>query len=314
MWRCPNCGEGIDDVFDACWKCGTAQDGTSASNPPGEPQEPEAAAPTSQPPSLAGADEDSRSLSGDAKHGRIVELCAARNSAEAYSYCSWLEEAGIRCRVVGEFLGGAAGSLPLGYTIAPRIWVREEDAARARDIIDGWISRSDQEASISSAEDEGVDIDTVSKESPTSARGTGHPWLGSGLALLGLTCVLAGAIWAGLNWTTMRACSAVAEGVFERYRPHFSMYSPPPPQRPMFSMWCDAEYAFMVKGRVYYSYCGSEGLVRYVLIHYDPRDPTANFVRSPILPWQILISAMGIGGSLLIVGAWLRSPWGRKTG
>jgi hypothetical protein len=30
MWFCPNCGEQIDDVFEACWKCGTAQDGTLA--------------------------------------------------------------------------------------------------------------------------------------------------------------------------------------------------------------------------------------------------------------------------------------------
>jgi uncharacterized membrane protein YvbJ len=27
MWTCPNCGEPIDDGFDACWKCGAARDG-----------------------------------------------------------------------------------------------------------------------------------------------------------------------------------------------------------------------------------------------------------------------------------------------
>ncbi len=30
MWRCPGCGEEIEDSFDACWKCGTGQDGVPA--------------------------------------------------------------------------------------------------------------------------------------------------------------------------------------------------------------------------------------------------------------------------------------------
>jgi acetyl esterase/lipase len=30
MWNCPKCGKRIDNVFDACWKCGTARDGTIA--------------------------------------------------------------------------------------------------------------------------------------------------------------------------------------------------------------------------------------------------------------------------------------------
>lgn len=27
MWTCIKCGERIEDRFDACWKCGTSQDG-----------------------------------------------------------------------------------------------------------------------------------------------------------------------------------------------------------------------------------------------------------------------------------------------
>jgi uncharacterized membrane protein YvbJ len=31
MWKCRNCGEEIDDEFDACWQCGT--DRTGQANP-----------------------------------------------------------------------------------------------------------------------------------------------------------------------------------------------------------------------------------------------------------------------------------------
>jgi hypothetical protein len=31
MWNCKACGEKLDDRFRACWKCGTARDGTPAS-------------------------------------------------------------------------------------------------------------------------------------------------------------------------------------------------------------------------------------------------------------------------------------------
>jgi hypothetical protein len=40
MWRCPKCGESIGDGFDACWKCGTAQDGTVAPGFQAEPNDP----------------------------------------------------------------------------------------------------------------------------------------------------------------------------------------------------------------------------------------------------------------------------------
>ena len=29
MWKCQKCGEAHEDVFDSCWRCGTASDGTS---------------------------------------------------------------------------------------------------------------------------------------------------------------------------------------------------------------------------------------------------------------------------------------------
>jgi hypothetical protein len=65
---------------------------------------------------------------------RIVELCSAANIAEAHVPCAALEAAGIRAQVVGEMLGNAAGWLPVGETIAPRIWVRQVDLQRAGEV------------------------------------------------------------------------------------------------------------------------------------------------------------------------------------
>jgi len=29
MWKCPNCGEALEDSFEVCWRCGTNADGTA---------------------------------------------------------------------------------------------------------------------------------------------------------------------------------------------------------------------------------------------------------------------------------------------
>ncbi len=137
MWRCPNCGEQIGDEFDQCWNCGTAPDGTrdadfhaesSDSTVPDPGPEPE------RPPEAA----DLASEKSAADRQRVVEVCSAADVVEARGLCDLLEEAGIAGRVVGEYLGGAAGSLPLGEPIAPRIWVHEADLARAHQIIERW--------------------------------------------------------------------------------------------------------------------------------------------------------------------------------
>jgi len=72
---------------------------------------------------------------------RIVEACSTANAAEAGFLCSILAEKGIRAESVGDSLGNAAGLLPVGETIAPRVWVREGDAGRAREIAEEWINR-----------------------------------------------------------------------------------------------------------------------------------------------------------------------------
>jgi hypothetical protein len=315
MWHCLECGEQIDDVFDACWKCGTPQDRTPAPNRPQEPDDPDTVGPRAEPESSNEAAEDSLAAPGDAKHGRIVELCSAADLTEAYAFCDWLEEAGIRSRVVGEFLGAAAGSLPLGDTTAPRIWVREEDAARAREIIDERIAQACREPGESTAHEEYAETDAVSEEqNPTLASAARFRWLGHGLTLLGFVSIMSGAVWAAVNWITMHECSETTEGVFVRYEPHYFIYVPPPPEVPLpreppdFSFWYEAQYAFVVEGKTYYSnYRDSQRAPGRIPIHYAPEHPATNFVGSLTPPWLILISASGIGGFLLLFGFYLRS-------
>ena len=67
---------------------------------------------------------------------RLVEVYSAANGLEAHSLRLILENKGIRSQVVGESLQTAGGDLPLGATLAPRIWVREGDAGLAREIIE----------------------------------------------------------------------------------------------------------------------------------------------------------------------------------
>ncbi len=136
MWQCPNCGEQIDDEFDACWKCGTAQDGTRAADFHAEPNDPAVPDRGADPEPPAESEEERQS--DRMLHERLVEVCSAGNIVEADGLCELLEEAGIHARVVGEGFGVAAAGLALGEAVSPRIWVYERDLARAREVIDQW--------------------------------------------------------------------------------------------------------------------------------------------------------------------------------
>jgi hypothetical protein len=72
---------------------------------------------------------------------RIVDIYSAADGMQAQWVRGILEDRGICCKVVGDVLTGAGGGLPLGPAIAPRIWVREGDSGRAREIIEEWVDQ-----------------------------------------------------------------------------------------------------------------------------------------------------------------------------
>ena len=48
-----------------------------------------------------------------------------------------LENAGIEAQIEGELLQNGIGELPLGWAVAPRILVKESQAAEAREVVAG---------------------------------------------------------------------------------------------------------------------------------------------------------------------------------
>lgn len=64
---------------------------------------------------------------------RIVEAYRARDPMQAFLLAAELKNDGIDCQVVGDRLGGAIGEIPLGWSTAPQILVKESDVAKARE-------------------------------------------------------------------------------------------------------------------------------------------------------------------------------------
>ncbi len=68
----------------------------------------------------------------------IVEIYSAANSIDAYAMANALKAAGIKARVVGDYLGMGSGGLPLGQSTAPKVWVHKEEEAQARELLKEW--------------------------------------------------------------------------------------------------------------------------------------------------------------------------------
>ncbi|MDZ7620782.1 MAG: DUF2007 domain-containing protein [Patescibacteria group bacterium] len=261
-----------------------------------------------EPDDSKGATDRSGPVSDEWKTGRIVELCSTANAFEAHALQSMLEEAGIRSCVVGELLGSGACGLSLGEIVAPRVWVRANDAIRAREAADAWYRQTRQGSYVP---DEGQDTakwDVRSEdEDPSPTVVARSPWPGRSLTIAGLACIMAGAVWAGHRWKTVYTYSATTEGVLASYEPQLSMDRLPPPEVPRsrahvtYTTWLDVSYTFEVNGRTYCTTVESSGPLKHrVPIHYDPTNPKNNHVGSLPSPWRVVAWAMGIGVGLLL--------------
>jgi CheY-like chemotaxis protein len=71
----------------------------------------------------------------DHHDAEIVRLVTASSPQEAQLWRQALEDEGIRCRVVGEYLGGF-GIVPPGHPV-PELWACSKDAERAQAVLDG---------------------------------------------------------------------------------------------------------------------------------------------------------------------------------
>ena len=188
--------------------------------------------------------------------------------------------------MVGEFLGSAAGALPLGETVSPRIWVWEVDLPRAEEVIDERTGEAAEvpvtlaegdECGATDASEEEEDEEEEEEEPPPTPAARFH-WLGRVLVLLGAACIVVGAAWVFFNWTTMRQCSAATTGILAGYGLRYSE-SPPadfplPQQWIVFTAGYEAWYAYTAEGKTYYAKDrASERPRDRQLIHYDPLHP-----------------------------------------
>jgi hypothetical protein len=238
-----------------------------------------------------------------------VELCSTANAIEAHALCGVLERAGIACRVEGEFLQGAAGGLPLGESTAPRIWVCEPDAAKAREIVKEWESQRDRELFAPAEGDEQAETEAVPEEEsgplPSDVR---FRWLSQGFVIAGVACMLYGAAWAWRTWETIRRYPATTEAVPVDYKEAFTSHLSAPPEIPFtrrqttFSILYGVRLAYIVDGKTYYSVLDCEKVPSRVPIHYDPHHPESHIAGSLTPPWMILALALGIGAFLSFVG------------
>jgi len=68
----------------------------------------------------------------------IVEIYSAANSIEAYAMANALKAAGVKARVVNEFVQMGVGLMPCTQPVTPKVWIRREDEAHARGLLKQW--------------------------------------------------------------------------------------------------------------------------------------------------------------------------------
>ncbi len=253
---------------------------------------------------------------------RIYEVYSAANPIEAQALCAVLEEEAIQVQIVGDQLGSAAGCLPLGEALEPRIWVRESDVKRAREIIQEWTNQPQPQWNWPPQTDEVEEPE--SEDMPKKSCGRFN-WLCQGCAIVGAASILIGTLWALCNWATISKYPETAEGVLVGGKRHFESHPTQPfdknipiPRRQAYSLSVryELQYGFVVDGKAYYA-TDQNGNIdnRHVPIHYDPQDPEQNVVGPIIRPWTILASTWGIGAFLLLAGfGYHRMPVRHKLG
>jgi hypothetical protein len=72
----------------------------------------------------------------------IVRLTTADNPAQAHLWCEALQEEGIDCRVVGDYLDAGVGDVP---GIRAELWVHRNDLARAQELLASHLHQHPEE-------------------------------------------------------------------------------------------------------------------------------------------------------------------------
>ena len=247
---------------------------------------------------------------------RIVEVFSAANVVEAHSLLARLEEAGIAAQVVGESLGNAAGWLPASDT-APRIWVRQADEARAREVIAEHLSEAREQAAepedteLSEEAEEPVEAEEPLKDGGQESGGAERPAVRANwVAVVGVACIVAGVLHSAYRWIAIGRYSAETEGVLVRSELAGMKVESQPgardlpifPQKDEVRALYDLRYAYVVGDREYRAEVKKRDRVEdRVTIHYDPAHPADCLVGPLVPPWLSLVFGGLLGGGLLFV-------------
>jgi hypothetical protein len=73
----------------------------------------------------------------------IARLTSAANPFQAHIWQQALQQEGIRCQVLGDYLDAGLGGIP---GIGAEVWVEAADLARAEAILDQHLGRSEEAA------------------------------------------------------------------------------------------------------------------------------------------------------------------------
>ena len=309
-WQCPNCGERVDLEFAVCWNCGTGRDGTAAAD-----FQPEADDPTVPDPGPDGDEQVAPEADLGPAHERIVELCSAANIVEAEDICIALADEDIQARVVGNLLGNAAGCLPLGETTAPRVWVHQSDAARAREVLARRLEdRKSNAADVGQIDN--LPFDKPEWWAPPEPEDEPIPsdvrfrFLSQGFYIIGALCILGGIYWAWQNRQTLAEYPSTTTGrwIGNKLVGIESNSAPgdenlPIPRMHGYVEIRRPEYVYIVDDERYHT-TGEVSSISpdRVPIYYKPDRPYEHVVGPIAPPGIILVFAVLIGGFLMFVG------------
>ena len=197
------------------------------------------------------------------------------------------------------------------------IWVRERDAAHAREVIDQWRNQQENEPA-----DWPDDANWPADKPPVEADEGPLPsdvrfrFLSQGFFIVALVCVLLGSIWAWQDWATRTTYSATAVGHVTNANigPTSLVEVPRDPNLPLqpfdterytFRYAIILQYVYFVDHRRYHATLladAGEKLQHTVTIHYDPSEPAQHLVGAITPPWVPLLLSFALAALLSFVG------------
>ena len=135
MWTCPSCQSTVDNVFDACWNCGSSRDGVAdptfvRADDAGPIDDPEVDG-------LGVKVTNSSSIGGG---GDLVEAYHALDLMQAHFLVDRLSEAGFPATADEQDMNKSLGMMISG----PRVYVRSGDLAGAR----AWLADYDRNKTV----------------------------------------------------------------------------------------------------------------------------------------------------------------------